>query len=259
MPPPARDGTPPPDDDNDDDDTVWRTYATSRSRHLRNSLVERHLGLAHHIAGRLGGHHDDDLRQVAMLALVRAVERFDPSRGVSFSTFAGVTIEGAVKQHLDRARWPVAVPRRLKHLALDVSAAREALEQELGRSPTVAELSARLDVSPDDVVEALAAARTRSGTTIGDLGGTDHVDAGEDDDPTGRAAIDRTEVEALLDTLTGTDRRVVELRFVDQLLQQQIADAVGISQMHVSRIIRRSIDALRARADDGDVYGDRGR
>lgn len=232
-----------------DDAALWRDYTATRDRRVRNALVEQHLGLAHHIARRLGGTGDDDLHQVALLSLVRAVERFDVARGVSFSTFAGVTIEGAIKQHLERTGWPVGVPRRLRHLALDVSAARADLEQRLGRSPTVAELAAHLDAQPDDVVEALAAARTRSPSDLDPQAGGGESEPGLGaDDPTGRVAIDRTEVEGLLDTLSGTERRVFELRFVDELLQDQIAEAVGVSQMQVSRIIRRCVTQLRARA-----------
>ncbi|WP_162941830.1 sigma-70 family RNA polymerase sigma factor [Desertimonas flava] len=236
-----------------DDAEEWREYLSSRDRRLRNVIVERHLGLAHHIARRFGGTGDDDLHQVAMLALVRAVERFDPERAVSFSTFAGATIEGAIKQHRERVGWPVGVPRRLRRIALDVGSARAELEQRLGRSPTVGELAARLGASVDEVLEALAAARTRASS------GVDHLDSapapgGGDalDDPTSRVAIDRTEIDALLATLTDTERRVFELRFVDQLLQDQIADVVGVSQMQVSRIIRRCVAALQERTSIAD-------
>lgn len=230
-------------------DGRWREYGATRDRQLRNAIVEQHIGLAHHIARRLGGSGDDDIHQVALLALVRAVERFDPDRGVTFSTFAGATIEGAVKQHRERSRWPIGVPRRLRRLALDVAAARADLEQQLGRSPTVGELAARLDAEPDEVLEALAAARTRSpGRLEGLAGDAEPPLISDAHDPTGHAALARTEVDALLDTLTGTERRVFELRFVDQLLQAQIAEAVGISQMQVSRIIRRCVAELQASA-----------
>lgn len=234
-----------------EDADEWRSYAASGDRRLRNSIVERHLGLAHHIAQRFGGTGDDDLHQVALLALVRAVERFDPARGVAFSTFAGVTIEGAIKQHRERMGWPVGVPRRLRHLALDVSAARARLEQELGRSPTVGELADRLDAPREEVVEALTAARTRAPHDLDVLDAV-HSPARDPDDPTGQAAIDRTDVDALLDTLTDVERQVFELRFVDQLLQDQIAAVVGISQMQVSRIIRRCVATLRERSSSDE-------
>lgn len=230
----------------DDEAELWAEFARTRRRDLRNALVERHLGLAHHIAQRLGGRDDDDLQQAALLALVGAVDRFDPRRGIPFSAFAGTTIEGAIKQHLERSRWPVGVPRRVRHLVRDVTVARAELEQRLGRSPTVDELATRLDVRNDEVLEALAAARTRSPSTV-DHGPGSHQPAAHDvDDPIGHAIADRTESEALLAGLSAVERQVIELRFVDQLLQAEIAERVGVSQMQVSRIIRRCVERLRA-------------
>jgi RNA polymerase sigma-B factor len=132
-------------------------------------VVESHLGLARHIARRYSaGRRDDDLDQVARLALIDAVDRFDADRGVTFASYAGITIEGAIKRYVSRTAWPVAVPRRVKSLAVGLDAARERLEQRLGRSPTVAELAGEMGESPDDVLEALAARATRSTAAVDD-------------------------------------------------------------------------------------------
>jgi len=139
-------------------DERWHEYSRTRSRELRNELVEANLGLGAHIAQRYSTRGiDEDVRQVAFLALVKAVERFDPKRGVPFSAFAGRTIEGEIKRYFRDSSWTLRVPRAVQERSLGVARLSEQLAQRLGRSPSVSELADYLHVSNDEVIEAIAA------------------------------------------------------------------------------------------------------
>lgn len=223
------------------------------SERVRNELVESYAPLAEFFAKRYRnrGAEDDDLRQVAKLALVKAVDRFDPEFGVQFSTFAGRTIDGELKRHFRDKTWSVRVPRGLQELSLEVRGVVDRLSTELGRPPTVPELVDATGFETDDVIAALdvqTAYRARSldrpagseedGASLGaSLGGQDH-------------GFEQTEVaiavRSLLDTLPDRERRILELRFFEEMSQSDIAEVVGISQMHVSRLIRRSLEQLKA-------------
>lgn len=241
-------------DDAHDHDDLFRRYRDTGSRALRNELVEQHMGLAAHIARRAGrGRSDDDLRQVAMMGLIKSVDRFDPDRGVAFSAFAGRTIEGELKRYFRDRTWSVRVPRSAKELHLAVRRAIDELGQSLGRSPTVAELAEHLDLARDDVVAGLAAGAAQTAGTL-DTG------AGDDDDGSGAdrnlalsthdAGFDLTEhrevLRTVLERLPDRERHIVELRFFDELSQSEIAERTGISQMHVSRLLHRSFEQMRA-------------
>lgn len=231
---------------------LFEEFFTSRRRSIRNELVERHTGLAIHIANRLSsaGTADDDLRQVALLALVKAVDRFDPGRGVPFSGFAGRTIEGEIKRHYRDRTWAVAVPRSAKELYLAVRRANERLAQTLGRSPTIDEVAEHLEISRDDVVIGLSAAIAKSSEAL-------DAPVGDDGSATrGHAALattesgyvdtdDRHAVAALLAVLPERERQIVELRFFEDLSQHEIAERVGMSQMHVSRLLRKAFEMMR--------------
>jgi RNA polymerase sigma-B factor len=224
----------------------------SGRRSVRNRIVEQHMGLAVHIAKRYNAARgrDDDIEQVAMLALVKAVDRFDPTIGVPFSSFAGRTIEGEIKRHFRDATWSVKVPRGAKELHLAVRRANEELSARLGRSPSVDEVAARLEIDRDDVITGLAAGQARRVGTI-DPG------PGEDDAAADRRAVagdaesgfDAVENEAVIDDLLGRlperEREIVRLRFYDDLSQSEIAEAVGVSQMHVSRLLRKAFELMR--------------
>ncbi len=248
-------GRPLPRDDVDED-ALFQEFRRTRNRRLRNELVERHMGLAAHVARRFGrrGPSDDDLRQVAFLALVKAVDRFEPDRHVAFSTFAGRTIEGEIKRHFRDHTWTVRVPRSAKEVHLRLRQATEELTQQLGRSPTVPQLAEHLGIGTDEVVEGIAAGsayRTTSldapvgvdgdgGRQVGDLDeGFEHV-------------ADTTVVEDLLNVLPPREQEIVRLRFYEELSQSEIAERVGISQMHVSRLLRRSFDQMRRRVEPDD-------
>ena len=243
-----------------DDDTLFRQYAESRDRVLRNEIVERHLGLAAHIAKRYTGRSsgDDDLRQVAMLGLVKAVDRFDPDHGAAFSSFAGTTIEGELKRHFRDKTWTVRVPRSAKELHLSVRRATEELSQRLGHSPTVDEIARHLEIDRDDVFRGLAASAAYSVGTLDGPGTDDDYSPDRQralaDDEDGYEQSDaRAEIVRLLDRLPEREREIVTLRFFDELSQAEIAEQVGISQMHVSRLLRRSFEQMRQWSGDGSM------
>lgn len=227
-------------------------FARTRSRTLRNEIVGRHRGLAQHFAQRYAnrGVPPEDLQQTALLALVRAVERFDPTRGVEFGAFAAHLIEGALKEHFRDQTWWLHVPRRAKERTLELRRLEEELTHELGRSPTVTELARSAELAEDDVLAALAATSAYRATSLDAPRPDGAVDDGPlRDDP----GFERVEVHSLvtdlLDTLAARERRIVELRFFEGLSQAEIAERVGISQMHVSRLLRKSLGLLRERLD----------
>ena len=204
------------------------------------------MHLARRFTGR--GEPEDDLVQVASMALVGAVERFDPSLGVEFSTFATRTILGELKRHFRDKGWFVRAPRRVQELYLAVGDVTGRLGQQLGRSPTIGEIARALDASEDDVIEALEAghayraasldAPQAEGDTMAERVGTA--------DPQFAVSDDRLFLAPALDQLPARERAIVEMRFLGGMTQSQIAAHVGISQMHVSRLLKRSLDTFRA-------------
>ena len=240
---------------------LFRTFIERPSRRVRNQLVERHMGLAAHIAKRFGrsGLHDEDLRQVAMLGLVKAVDRFDPEHGAAFSSFAGLTIEGELKRHFRDTSWTVKVPRSAKELHLLVRNASDELASRTATAPTVEQLAEYLGIDRDDVFRGLAASAAYSvGTLDAGLGGDD--DAGPTDrqaalgdvDPLFEHTENVTIVDELLDRLPDRERQIVRLRFFEQKTQSDIAEEMDMSQMHVSRLLRRSFEQMRTWMNDGD-------
>jgi RNA polymerase sigma-B factor len=237
-----------------DDLELFVEFAATRTRSLRNRLVERHMGLAAHIAKRFSRHGgtEDDLRQVAMLGLVKAVDRFDPNYGVPFAAFAGSTIEGELKRHFRDHSWAVRVPRSAKELHLMVRRAADDLVQTVGRSPSVEEIAAHLAVDREDVLRGLsvsAASRVGSLSGGGNDGSSDapldRIVALATDEPGFEHAMELDVVERLLSRLPERERRIVQLRFYDQLSQAEIAAEVGVSQMQVSRLLRASFERMR--------------
>jgi RNA polymerase sigma-B factor len=215
----------------------------------REQLVERMLPLAHSLARRYAnkGEPLDDLEQVASVGLLKAIDRFDLRRDVKFATFAVPTIAGEIKRHFRDRGWMLRVPRDVQELSARVSRTREELTSDLGRAPSVAELADRAGATAEQVVEALSAGEAYRMMSLDDhspdgLGGLEAL--GDFD-----AEFERTEQRLLLrrgfDELPPREREILRLRFYEGLTQREIADHVGISQMHVSRLIRRSVDALR--------------
>lgn len=220
-------------------------YRRSGSRSLRNQLVNEHLGLARFLARRFqrGGESLEDLEQVAYLGLVLAIDRFDPERGVEFATFAVPTILGELKRHLRDRAWAVRVPRRVKELHLATSAARERLQHQLGRAPTVEELAAELGTSDEDILQALEAARGYRASSIdATSGGDDDGDTAlsarlGDDDARYDAVEDVTTAAPVLAGLGERDQLILRLRFFHDMTQAEIAERLGVSQVHVSRLL----------------------
>ena len=225
-------------------------YRESGSRRLRNALVEEHLDLVEYYVTRYGrGQIEaDDVRQQAFMALIKAVERFDPEVGVTFKTFANRTIEGELKRLLRDKGWSVRPPRSLQELAVQARRLEPQLTQELGRAPHVSDLAERLEESTDRVLEALAAGASFRADSldapIGDgsitKGATIAGSAGDMSD------VEREmDVAALLEGLDERDREIVRLRFVEHHSQQEIADRLGVSQSYLSRLLRRTLATLR--------------
>jgi RNA polymerase sigma-B factor len=226
--------------------------STEFSRH-RDKIVQRCLPLADHIARRFEGRGEprDDLVQVARVGLVNAVARFDVNTGSDFVSFAVPTIMGEVRRHFRDNSWSVKVPRRLKELHLRLGAATADLSQRLGRAPTATELAAELDMDRNEVVEGLVAGSSYNTLSIDSAGGSEDDDARAIADTLGDvdASLDRIEdreaLRPLLEGLPERERTVLVLRFFESMTQTQIADRVGISQMHVSRLLAKSLARLR--------------
>lgn len=236
-----------------DADELFEEYRRTGRRSTRNAIVEAHMGLAIHIARRFDGRtrRDGDIEQVAMLALVKAVDRFDSTLGVPFVAFAGRTIEGEIKRYFRDATWAMKVPRGAKELHLAVRKGVDELSAVIGRSPTVDEVAEHLGVPRDDVITGLAAAEARSIGSIdpGPEDGAGAADRAASMTETGYEAVDNDDtVQALLASLPERERTIVQLRFYDELSQSEIAARVGVSQMHVSRLLRAALEQLRERA-----------
>jgi RNA polymerase sigma-B factor len=234
------------------EDEMFVEFARTRSRTLRNELVERHMGLAAHVARRFGrrGPSDDDLRQVAFLALVKAVDRFEPERNVAFSTFAGRTIEGEIKRHFRDNTWTVSVPRSAKEIHLQLRRATDELTQILGRAPTVGQLAERLGVETDVVIEGIAAGSAYATASLDApvVAEGQTTELGTEDPGYGYVA-DSSMVAELIGRLPEREQEIVRLRFYEELTQGEIADRMGMSQMHVSRLLRRSFEQMRRQLD----------
>jgi RNA polymerase sigma-B factor len=218
----------------------------------RDGLVRLHMPLVEHLARRFRnrGEPYDDLVQVATIGLIKAVDRFDSDRGVEFSTYATPTILGEIKRYFRDKGWAIRVPRRLQELRLSLTAATAELTQQLGRAPTVGELSERLGLSADLVIEGLESANAYNTLSL------DAPDQNESDSSTVLDALGvddealesveyRESLKPLLARLETREKRILTLRFFRGMTQSQIAEEIGISQMHVSRLLARTLTELR--------------
>ena len=232
-----------------------REHCATRDRAARNTVVNAYQGLAYSLAARFAqrGEELDDLNQVALIGLLKAIDRFDPDRGAELTTFATATILGELKRHLRDRGWSVRLPRRIHDLHLRAQQAVDELTQELGRSPTLMELAARLSASVEEVVEALDAGGLRHNASL-----EAPLSPGEDNSLTARLGIGdqrlaevdgRLTLSPLLDRLPHRQRQILNLRFVVGCSQTEIAAMVGVSQMQVSRLLTRSLAQLRSWAE----------
>jgi RNA polymerase sigma-B factor len=225
----------------------------------REEVVREHQRLVSYLAKRFAGKGEpiEDLEQVAYIGLLKTIERFDPTRGVQFSTYATATIIGELKRHLRDKAWAMRIPRGLKQASLLIGQIEQELSQRLGRSPKVSELAEAADLSDEEVIEAIDAGRTYTlaslDAPVGDEEGSRARidDLASPDDDLGLAERLGTVVEAIA-ALPERQRRILYLRFFDDMTQTEIAAELGMSQMHVSRLLTRSFEAIRSRAQLGE-------
>jgi RNA polymerase sigma-B factor len=237
-------------------------FARTRDVDARERLVERYLPLARSVARRYarGNEPLDDLMQVASLGLLKAIDRFDPDRGLAFSSFAVPTIAGELRRHFRDRCWTVRPPRGISERMLQVDRATNELGARLGRPPTVREIGQALELTDEDVLEAWQARRDLTCASLDEPApGHDTEDATRGDelgvvDPGFARARDRATLEALATDLTERERRVLELRFEHDLTQDEIGRQVGVSQMQVSRLIRGAVAKL-SEAANSDARG----
>jgi RNA polymerase sigma-B factor len=232
---------------------LLRRYCDTRDEAARDELVRRFLPFARSLALRYsgGGEPSDDLVQVANVGLMAALERFRPERGVPFAAFAGPTILGELRRHFRDRVWTMRVPRGLQERIRDIDEAIAKLSNLLEHSPTVTDLAKHLDLREDEVLEGFAASDARRTVSLDRppvSGDGDEAAIAErigNEDPGFELVEDRSALQAGIGNLSEIEREVLRLRFVEDLTQSRIAEQVGYSQMHVSRIIRRALTSLR--------------
>src|SRR5881398_1606078 len=237
------------------DKVLLRRYHEQGDLQAREQLIEQYMSLVRSLARRYAyrGEQLDDLVQIGAIGLIKAIDRFDLDRGVELTTYATPNIIGEIKRHFRDKGWSVRVPRGLQELNVQLSRLMEQLTVQLGRSPTIAELAKASGSQEEDVLEALESGRAYSSLSLssGGVGG----DGDEDLDPLESIGTEEHQYEVSEDravlapgfkALDERERKILQLRFFDGLTQSQIAQQVGISQMHVSRLIRRSLEKIRA-------------
>jgi RNA polymerase sigma-B factor len=234
-------------------------YSRTRNRRARNELIEAHQPLARHLARRYANRGEplDDLVQVAFLGLLKAVERFDPERGLEFSTFATATVDGELKRHFRDKTWSVRVPRRSQELHLRLAPTIAELTQRLGRAPRIPEIAHELSIGEEELLEAMEVGGAYRSASL-DTAGGDGRDSSSLAERLGSldANFDLVEhravIERALEGLPERERTILQLRFFDELTQTEIAEQVGVSQMHVSRLLARSLANLRLQLQTAD-------
>ena|GEM_PF-240606 len=241
---------------------LWRRLRDQGDPAAREELVRRYLPFAKNLALRYRGASEsfDDLLQVANLGLVNAVDRFDPARGTPFAAFASPTILGELKRHFRDRVWTVRVPRGLHDRMAEVEKATAQLTVELQRSPSVKEIAAKLEIEPGEVLEVLEANHNRRPLSLDrPVGGEeDESPASEwvgDEDEGYQLVDDKLALEGVLPQLDDRERLILRLRFVEDMTQSQIAEQIGHSQMHVSRILRRTLERIREQVAEQDDKG----
>jgi RNA polymerase sigma-B factor len=243
---------------------LWARFAEKHDPVTREELVRRYLPFAKNLALRYRGASEsfDDLLQVASLGLVNAIDRFDPSRGTPFTAFASPTILGELKRHFRDRVWTVRVPRGLHDRMAEVEKAISELTVELQRSPAVGEIAERMEIDPSEVLEVLEANHNRRPLSLDRPLGNDETDespAAEwvgDEDEEFELVEDKLALEGALPHLDERERLVLRLRFAEDMTQSQIAERIGHSQMHVSRILRRTLERIRAEVAEQTKSGD---
>lgn len=240
---------------------LFRRFKEEGDMDAREKLVMSHLNLVRFIANKFKnrGEPIDDLIQVGYLGLLKAIDRFDPSRGLEFTTFATPTIMGEIKRHFRDKGWSVRVPRRLQELSAKVNQATDTLTSQLQRSPTIAEIADYLDATVDEVLEAMESSSAYSSVSLEAPSGADDDDtpsvidryATEDSDLA--FTDDRLIIEEALASFSPRERDVIEMRFLKGMTQIEIAEKLGISQVQVSRLLRRTLKKIQDKIDPEGV------
>ncbi|HEY4977463.1 MAG TPA: SigB/SigF/SigG family RNA polymerase sigma factor [Gaiellaceae bacterium] len=235
------------------DRELLRRYHVQGEQAARQQLIERYMSLVRSLARRYAsrGEQLDDLVQIGAIGLIKAIDRFDIDRGVELTTYATPNIIGEIKRHFRDHGWAVRVPRGLQELSIQVMRVVEQLTGELGRSPTIPELAEATGASEEEVLEALETSRAYSplSLSVGSSDDDDELDPLESigaDDHEFEVSEDRAVLEPGMRALDERERLILQLRFYEGLTQSQIAQRIGISQMHVSRLIRRALEKVRA-------------
>ncbi|MEU7783823.1 MULTISPECIES: SigB/SigF/SigG family RNA polymerase sigma factor [unclassified Amycolatopsis] len=222
---------------------------------VRDTLVRAHLELARNLARKFRNRDEamEDLVQIATVGLIHAVDRFDPDQGTDFLAFAVPTISGELRHHFRDNSWSVRVPRRLKELNANISAAREELTVQLSRAPKPSEIAGRLGVPIEDVYEGLRAGQGRYGASLDHLlENAAHTRFGAPDAELGQAEL-REALRPMLESLPERERKIVALRFGSGMSQSDIARRVGVSQMQVSRLLAATLKKLRSGLDESEL------
>nr|BEK63290.1 RNA polymerase sigma factor SigF [Kitasatospora purpeofusca] len=237
---------------------------TQAYSYVRGTVIELNMPLVRFIAGRFRHRREDmdDILQVGTVGLIKAVDGYDPGRGVEFVTYAIPTIAGEIKRFFRDTSWPVRVPRRMQECYLRVARGSDRLEQELGRLPHPEEIAKALDLGVEEVVEGLVAGRVYRPDSLdalreqdSDASGSALLDRLGACDPDLELAEFRTAVRPLLGQLPRREQLVLELRFWEDRTQSEIAERIGVSQMHVSRLLSTTLARLRGQLDDRDASG----
>lgn len=240
---------------------LFRRFKEEGDMDAREKLVMSHLNLVRFIANKFKnrGEPIDDLVQVGYLGLLKAIDRFDPARGLEFTTFATPTIMGEIKRHFRDKGWSVRVPRRLQELSAKVNQATDVLTTELQRSPKIEEIAEYLDASVDEVLEAMESSSAYSSVPLEGTGNNDNDDAPSvlDRYATEDSALnftdDRLIIEEALKGFSPREREVIDLRFLQGMTQIEIAEQLGISQVQVSRLLRRTLKKIQDKIDPEGV------
>ncbi len=237
-----------------DEVTLLEAYHRDGDLRARAILIENMMPLVRHIARRYAnrGEPTDDLVQVGSVGLIKAVDRFDLERGVKLSTFAAPNIAGEIKRHFRDRGWSIRVPRDIQELNAKLTQATDRLTTKLSRSPTIAELAVATKSTEEQVLDALQGAQSYSTVSFEEPIGENRtaLELLGEEDPEFMTAERRVLLEDGMHVLADREQEIVRLRFFEGLTQREIAEQVGISQMHVSRLIRRSLEEMRDRMDE---------
>ena len=235
---------------------LFRAYKESGDPEIRDQLIMSHLNLVRFLASKFKnrGETIDDLIQVGTIGLIKAIDRFDIDRGLEFTTYATPTIVGEIKRYFRDKGWAVRVPRRLQELAAKANQVKDELTSELQRDPSVSEIADRLGVSVDEVLEAMESSSAYTATSL-EQGSTDDedsqavIDTYHVEDPELASADDRIALEQVLSEFSPREQEVIRMRFFEGMSQVDIAEAQGISQVQVSRLLRKTLMKIQEKLD----------